>query len=51
VWQLINREIGKVQEDDYKLEFMIGNNIFSKPMEITELLNMNFTITMAELEK
>jgi hypothetical protein len=51
MWQLINRETGKAQEDDYKLEFKIGNNIISNPMEITELLNMNFTNTVTELVK
>jgi hypothetical protein len=46
MWQLINREIGKIQEDDYKFELRIGNNIISK---ITEKLNMYFTNTVAEL--
>jgi hypothetical protein len=42
MWQLINRKIGKTQEDDYKLELKIGNNIISNPMEINEKLNMYF---------
>jgi hypothetical protein len=33
------------------LEFKIGNNTISDPKEITELLNMNFTNTVAELVK
>jgi hypothetical protein len=51
MWQVIDREIGKSQEDDYNLEFKIGNNTTLNPMEITELLNMNFTNTVAELVK
>jgi len=51
VWQLINRIIGKTQEDDYKLELKIGNNTISNPMEITEKLNMYFTNIVAELVK
>ena len=42
MWQLINKKIGKTQEDDYKLELKIGNNIISNPTEITEKLNMYF---------
>jgi len=50
MWQLIlvNREIGKIQ-DDYKFELRIGNNIISNPTEITEKLNMYFKNTVAEL--
>jgi hypothetical protein len=51
MWQLINREIGKAQEDDYNLELKIGNNIISNTMEITELLNMNFMNSVVELVK
>lgn len=36
MWQLINREISKTQEDDYKFELKIGNNIILNPNEITE---------------
>jgi hypothetical protein len=46
MWQLINREIGKIQEDDYKFELRIGNNIMLK---IIEKLNIDFTNTVAEL--
>jgi len=49
--QLINREIGKTQEDDYKLELKIGNNIISNPMEITEKLNTYLMNVVAELVK
>jgi hypothetical protein len=49
MWQLINREIGKTQEDDYNFELKIGNNIISNPIEITEKLNMCFTNNVAEL--
>jgi len=49
MWQLINREKGKSQEDDYKFELKTGNNIISNPTEITETLNMYFTNTVAEL--
>jgi hypothetical protein len=49
MWQLINREICKTQEDDYKFEMKIENNITSNPTEITEKLNMYFTNTVAEL--
>jgi hypothetical protein len=48
-WQLINREIGKTQGDDYKLELKVGNNIISDPSEITKKLNMYFMNTVAEL--
>jgi hypothetical protein len=49
MWQLINRETGKTQEDDYKLDLKIGNNIISNLTEITEKINMYFTNTVAEL--
>jgi hypothetical protein len=42
MWQLINREIGKPQKDDYKLELKIGNNIISNPIEITEKIKYVF---------
>jgi len=51
MWQLINREIGKIQEDDYKFELKIGNNIISNPNEITEKLKMYFANIVAELVK
>jgi len=51
MWKLINRKIGKTQEDDYKLELKIGNIIISNPMEITEKRNMYFTNIVAELVK
>ena len=40
MWQLINREFGKTQEDGYKLGLKIGNNIISNLTEITEKLSM-----------
>jgi hypothetical protein len=46
MWQLINRE---TEEDDYKFELKIGNNVISNPNEINEKLNMYFTNTLAEL--
>jgi hypothetical protein len=49
MWQLINRETGKTQEDDYKLELKIGNNIISNLTEISEKINMYFKNTVAEL--
>jgi hypothetical protein len=49
VWQLINSENGKSQEDDNKLEKKIGNNIISNPIENAEKLNTYFTNTVAEL--
>jgi len=52
MFQLINREIGKTQEEfDYRLELKIGNNIISNPIEITEKLNTYFTNTVTELVK
>ena len=51
MWRLINRETGKTEEDDYKFELKIGNNIISNPTEITEKLNMYFTNIVAELVK
>ena len=47
----VNREIGKTQEDNYKLELKIGNNNISNPTEITEKLNTYFTNTVTELVK
>jgi hypothetical protein len=49
MWQLINGENYKTQEDGYKMELTIGNNIISNPTEITEKLNMYFTNTVTEL--
>ena len=49
MWQLTNKGPGKIQDDDYKFELKIGNNIISNPIEITEKLNMYFTNTVAEL--
>jgi hypothetical protein len=49
MWQLINREIGKTQDDDYKFELKTGNNMILNPFEITEKQNMYFTNTVAEL--
>jgi len=47
MWQLINSETGKTQEDDYKLELKIANNIISNLTEITEKINMYFKNTVA----
>ena len=49
MWQLINRKIGKIQDDDHKLELRLGNDIIKNPIEITEKLNMYFTNTVTEL--
>jgi hypothetical protein len=35
MWQLINKQIGKTQ-DDNKLELRVGKNIITNPSEITE---------------
>ena len=48
MWQLINRKIGKIQEDDHKLELRLGN-IIKNPIEITEKLHMYFTNTVTQL--
>ena len=50
MWQFINREIGKIQED-YKFELKIGNNIISDLTEITEKLKIYFTNNVAGLVK
>ena len=49
MWQLINQPTGQIQEDDYRFELKIGNNIISNSTEIAEKLNMYFTNTVAEL--
>jgi hypothetical protein len=49
IWQLINRKIGKIQEDDHKLKLRLGNYINKNPIEITERRNMYFTNTVTEL--
>jgi len=51
MWQLTNREIGKVPENDHKLELRIGNKIISNPTEITEKLNTYFISAVEELVK
>jgi hypothetical protein len=51
MWQLINRETGKIQENDYKLELRIGDKISTCPTEITEKLNRHFISTVEELVK
>jgi len=49
MWHLINRENGKIQEDDNKLGKKIGNNIISNPIDNGEKMNMFFTYTVAEV--
>ena len=49
MWLLINRKIGKIQDDDHKLQLRLGNDIIKNPIEITEKLNMYFTNTVKEL--
>jgi len=49
MWQLINRENGKTEEVDNKLEKKIGNNIISNPTENAEKINKYFTNTVVEL--
>jgi len=49
IWQVINKQIGKSQDEDYKFELKVDNNIMLKPMEITEKLNKHFTNTVTEL--
>jgi hypothetical protein len=51
MWQLINKEIGKTQENDHKLELRIGDKITTCPTEITEKLNRHFISTVEELVK
>ncbi|MDR2880067.1 MAG: reverse transcriptase family protein, partial [Fusobacteriales bacterium] len=48
MWQLINRQIGKTQEFDQKLEIRSGNNLITNPREISNLLNEYFTNTMSD---
>jgi hypothetical protein len=50
-WQLINKEIGKTQENDYNLELRIGDKIIMCPTDITEKLNRHFISTVEELVK
>ena len=49
MWWLINREIGKVLENEEKLELRIGNKLISNPIEITDKLNTYFISIMEEL--
>jgi hypothetical protein len=51
MWQLINKEIGKTQEKDYRLELRIGDKITTCPTEITEKLNKHFISAVEELVK
>jgi hypothetical protein len=51
MWQLINKETGTTQENDYKLELRIGDKITTCPTEITEKLNRHFISTVEELVK
>jgi hypothetical protein len=51
MWQLINKEIGKIQEKDYRLELRIGSKITMCPNEITEELNKHFISAVEELLK
>jgi len=46
IWQVINKQNGKSQDEDYKFELKVDNNIMLKPMEITEKLNKHFTNTV-----
>jgi hypothetical protein len=50
-WQLINKQIGKTQEDDNKFELRVGKILITNPSEITEILNGDFTNIMTELIK
>jgi hypothetical protein len=50
MWQLINRKIGRT-EDDNKLELKLGNNLITNPKEITEILNEYFTNITTNLTK
>jgi hypothetical protein len=49
MWQLINNQIGKSQDEEYKFELRVDNNIMFKPMVITEIFNKHFTNTVTEL--
>jgi hypothetical protein len=51
MWQLINKEIGETQENDYRLELRIGDKITTCPTEITEKLNKHFISAVEELVK
>jgi len=51
MWQLINKEIGKTQVNDYRLELGIGDKITTCPTEITEKLNEHFINAVEELVK
>ena len=51
MWQLINKEIGKPQENDNKLELRLGKNLITNPSEITEIRNGHFTNSTTEMIK
>ena len=51
MWQVINREMGKTQENDYKMELRMGEKITSNPMVITESLNKHLISSVEELVK
>jgi exonuclease III len=51
MWQLINREMGKTQENDYKMEIRVGEKVTSNPMVITESLNKHMVNSVEELVK
>ena len=51
MWQVINREMGKTQENDCKMEIRMGEKITSNPMVITESLNKHLINSVEELVK
>jgi hypothetical protein len=51
MWQLINKQIGKTQEEVKNFELRVGNNLVINPNEVTEILNGHFTNIMTELAK
>jgi hypothetical protein len=51
MWQLINKEIGKSLDKDYRMELRIGDEITSCPTVITEKLNEHFINAVQELVK
>jgi valyl-tRNA synthetase len=51
MWQLINKKIGKTQDDENMLELRVNKNPITNPNEIIELLNEHFMNTTSELIK
>lgn len=51
IWKIINKESGKMRDDDYEIQLTIGKELVPNQTDITEKLNEFFTNTVVELVK